>query len=306
VTALVAAVAARSREIWLAFDVGVTVPPPGTVVFSPRSAPAVPLHATSVRGEGLRLLVDVDIDMTPDADYEVTVHGLVDAKGSPVPPAQARARFVGFRPNRPAERRFALLSMLPRYMLRGEESEDLRTFIAVLQEATDLVLADVDRWTDILDLERAAEPFLDAMLADLGNPFGFELDVVRKRRLVARLIDMHRRKGTAVGIEDAIRFFVGVESRVVAFTSEALTLGESQLGIDWVLGPSTQWGRYAFDVVLARVLTQLERHMVRGLVHYLRPAHTHLAAVVEPAVAPVPPSWELGVSEIGLESTQLG
>jgi CheY-like chemotaxis protein len=52
---------------------------------------------------------------------------------------------------------------------------------------------------EILDLERAPEPFLDAMLSDLGNPFELELDVLRKRRLVARLVDMYRKRGTAAG-----------------------------------------------------------------------------------------------------------
>jgi hypothetical protein len=54
------------------------------------------------------------------------------------------------------------------------------------------------------------------------------------------------------------------------------------------------------------VLKSQERRLVRGLVHYLRAAHTHLAALVEPVVVPVPPSWELGVSEIGLATTRLG
>jgi hypothetical protein len=69
---------------------------------------------------------------------------------------------------------------------------------------------------------------------------------------------------------------------------EGLTLGRSLLGVDWVLGPSTQSGRYAFDVEVARVLTTEERRDVRGLVTYLRPAATHFSALVEPIPAPTP------------------
>jgi phage tail-like protein len=306
VTALVAVVAASPRELWLAFDVAVMVPPPSAIAIMALSIPAVPLQPLILRGEELRLVVELDTDMTPGAGYEVLVTGLVDRLGNPVSPPHDRARFVGFAPPRPAARRFDLLSMLPRYLRRADVTGDLQRFIAVLQEVADLVLGDVDRWTEILDLERAPEAFLDAMLADLGNPFELELDVVRKRRLVARLVDMYRRKGTAAGVEDAIRFFVGVDSRVVAFAGEGLTLGDSLLGVDWVLGPSTQWGRYAFDVEVARVLTAEERRHVRGLVSYLRPAHTHFSSLVEPTPTPTPLLWELGVSEIGLASTRLG
>jgi hypothetical protein len=99
---------------------------------------------------------------------------------------------------------------------------------------------------------------------------------------------------------------VGVDSRVVAVAGEGLTLGDSLLGVDWVLAPSTQCGRYAFDGEVARVLTAEERRHVRGLVTYLRPAHTHFSALVEPVPAPTPMLWELGVSEVGLTTTRLG
>jgi phage tail-like protein len=306
VTALVAAVAAGPRELWLALDAVVVVPPPAAIALAPLSIPAVPLHPVAVRQDELRLLVELDTDMTSGAEYEVLVTGLVDLVGNPVPPPHDRARFVGFAAPRPAARRFDLLAMLPRYLRRADVTSDLQRFIAVLQEVADLVLSDVDRWTNILDLERAPEAFLDAMLADLGNPFEFELDVLRKRRLVARLVDMYRKKGTAAGVEDAIRFFVGVDSRVIAFAGETLSLGHSLLGVDWVLGPSTQWGRFAFDVEVARVLTAEERRHVRHLVTYLRPAHTHFSSLVEPVPTPTPLLWDLGVSEIGLDATRLG
>jgi phage tail-like protein len=302
VTALVAAVAAGPRELWLAFDAAVVAPPLSAISIATRSIPSVRVQPVTVRAEELRLVVELDTDMTPGAEHEVIVTGLVDQVGNPVSPPHERARFMGFVPPRPAARRFDLMSMLPRYLRRADVTGDLQRFIAVLQEVADLVLGDVDRWTEILDLERAPEAFLDVMLADLGNPFELELDVLRKRRLVARLVDMYRKKGTAAGVEDAIRFFVGVDSRVVAFAGEGLTLGESLLGVDWVLGPSTQWGRYAFEVEVARVLTAEERRDVRGLVTYLRSAHTHFVAIVEPTLVQPVDHWILGASDLGTES----
>ena len=69
-------------------------------------------------------------------------------------------------------------------------------FIACMQEVTDLLLSDVDRFTDVFDLERAPAPFLDLILADLGNPFPFDLDELGKRKLAASLVRMYRQKGT--------------------------------------------------------------------------------------------------------------
>ena len=103
--------------------------------------------------------------------------------------------------------------MLPTHARRDDETGDLRRFIARLQEVTDLLLASTDRWPEIFDLERAPEPFVDAILADLGNPFGFLLDLAAKRRLAGALVQMYRLKGTKVGIQRALRFFLEIESR---------------------------------------------------------------------------------------------
>jgi phage tail-like protein len=305
VTALVAALAAGPKELWLAFDAAVVEPSPAAVTIVALTTPAVSLEPQRVRREDLRLVVTLELEMSPGAEYEVTVSGVVDGQGQPISPPFNRGRFLGFLPPQPPGRHFDLLQMLPRYLLRGDDAEDLRRFVAVIQEVTSLVLSDVDRWTDILDLERAPEPFVDAMLSDLGNPFEFPLDLIGKRRLAARLVDMYRRKGTAAGIEDAIRFFVGVESRVVAFAGDGLTLGDSRLDLDWVLGPSTPWGRYAFDVEAARTLSDEERRQVHGLVRYLRPAHTHFVTLREPEPPTTADEWTLGESELGQEHTRL-
>ena len=60
---------------------------------------------------------------------------------------------------------------------------------------------------------------------------------------------LYRQKGTAVGIENAIRFFLDLDvAALTAFAGSALTLGESELGVDWELGPSDRFYRYAFNV----------------------------------------------------------
>jgi phage tail-like protein len=195
--------------------------------------------------------------------------------------------------------------MLPKHNRRDDTTGDLFRFIACLQEVTDLLLADVDRWPDIFDLERAPESFLELILQDLGNPFPFELDVLGKRRLAAVLVEMYRQKGTAQGIKNAVRFFLGIEIvAITAFNADTLVLGESLLGVDWVLGPSDRFARYAFNVVVARILSATERKRLRAIVEYLKPAHTHFVDLVEPFPPVIPDHWELGLSDLG-ETTLL-
>ena len=111
------------------------------------------------------------------------------------------AEFTGFLPVRPVGRRFDLYQLLPTLNRREDETGDLRRFLACLQEVTDLVVHDVDRFTDVFDPDLAPEAFIDAMLLDLGNPFPFDLSPVDKRRLLNVLVAIYREKGTAVGID---------------------------------------------------------------------------------------------------------
>ena len=166
--------------------------------------------------------------------------------------------------------------MLPKHNRRDDQTGDLWRFIACLHEVTDLLLADCDRWPDIFDLERAPEGFLDLILQDLGNPFPFDLDTLGKRRLASVLVEMYRQKGTAKGIQNAVRFFLGVDiSTISPFAADSLILGESELGVDWILAPSDRFALYAFNVEVERLLSTEERRQLRAIVEYLKPAHTH-------------------------------
>jgi phage tail-like protein len=247
-------------------------------------------------------LVDVTLstEMTPDITYRVVASGVRDRKGNPVLAPFDTAVFQGFRPARHPRRRFDLWSMLPKHNRRSDTTGDLARFIACLQEVVDLLLAEVDRFPDLWDIERAPTPFLDLILRDLGNPFPFDLDELGKRRLATVLVEMYRQKGTAIGIRNAVRFFLGLEiEAITGLAATALVLGVSELGIDWELGPSDRFARYAFDVKVGRVLTATERKHLRAIVNYMKPAHTHFVNLLEPTTPIAPDHWELGVSEIG-------
>jgi phage tail-like protein len=240
-----------------------------------------------------------DIPLTPAASYRVDVEGVADVSGAVIGAADGAAVFTGFVPPRPANRMFDLYRFLPEINRREDETGDLQRFLACLQEVTDLVLVDIDRFTDILDPDLAPEPFVDLMLGELGDPFAFDLSTVDKRRLLNVLVAMYREKGTAPGIVNAVRFFLGLEVQITAYAGEALTLGDSMLGEDWVLGPSSLFAALAFEVVSPRLLSTEERRRLRQIVDYLKPAQTHFARLVEPVPPETVDDVELGQSELG-------
>ena len=298
---LVGGQATGQHAVDIAFDEAVQVTDASGFSLIPLDVPAVPVTVVAAEADGALVRLTVDPEMTPDVRYEVVAAGVADLSGNAVLAPYDRVVIQGFRPARPDARRFDLWSMLPKHNRREDQTGDLWRFIACLQEVTDLLLAEVDRFPEVFDIERAPVAFVDLILTDLGNPFPFDLDELGKRRLASVLVEMYRQKGTARGIINAVRFFLGVEIQAVtAYAGEALVLGESELGVDWILGPSSRFALYAFDVIVDVPLTDAERSQLRAIVEYLKPAHTHFVNLIEPAPPAFIDHWELGVSEIGV------
>jgi phage tail-like protein len=275
--------------------------------FEAMTAPAVTAVSVAVQTAGPSAVdVELDIELSPRAIYRVIAAGILDADGATLSDAHRHASFAGFvPPGRPRQRAFELIRMLPELNRQMDQTGDLRKFMAVLQDVLELLLGDIDRFADIFDLDRAPEPFLDLMLEDLGNPFAFDLDELQKRRLLSVLVEIYKQKGTAAGIRNAVRFFLGVDvTSVDAFHGTTLVLGESRLGVDWVLGPSDSFARYAFDITVSRQLTDIERQQIRQIVDVIRPAHTHFIDIIEPGSPTFVDHWELGLSKLG-ENTEL-
>lgn len=300
---IVNAQALSPRLVRIAFDQDIVAQGVPNFECQALEQPAVPLRAVAAQIAGPLLDLTLDTEMTPRVRYLLIVSDLVDGNGHPTEPPGNRVEWTGFRPQQPGSRRFDLWSMLSKHNRRSDTTGDLRRFIACLQEVLDLLLSEIDRFPDIFDIERARAPFLDLILQDLGNPFPFELDDLGKRRLAAVLVEMYRQKGTAIGIKNAIRFFLGIDiTAITPFTATTLILGESELGVDWELGPSSRFARYAFNVKVAMPLTDVQRRQLRNIVEYLKPAHTHFVDLIEPVPPPTFEHWELGISELGTNS----
>jgi phage tail-like protein len=297
---LVAAFATGARIVRLAFSKPVAAIGVEALALTPLGTPAV--RGAIVGCSAADVLVDVALaaPLSPGVVYEVRVVGAADARGHAIPAPGDTATFAAFAPPRPDARRFDLWSMLPKYNRRLDTTGELARFIACLQEVTSWLLAELDALADLPDIERAPEWMLDRILADLGNPFTFPLTILDKRRLASMLVSIYQQKGTAPGIKNAARFFLGLDDlEITPLTSTTLILGESVLGEDWELGPSTRFARYAFEVVVGRVLSGDEMAALTAIVRYAKPAHTHLVAIRTPGPPPFIDHWEIGLSELG-------
>ncbi len=261
--------------------------------------PAVPAGATSIAAvSGLTNTFDVttSTELSPGILYSLAVAGVEDPSGNS---EIALITFTAFTPPAPARRFFDLYRVLPRYNRDADVSLDLKRFVACIQEPATLLLYDIDRWTDILDVDIAAEQYLDAMLADLGNPFPFILSVTDKRRLIRLLVPIYQQKGTPDGIINTVRFFLGLTITIVPYDGEGMQLGVSQLGLNWILGPGNSFALYAFRIISGIALTAEQVSQITFIANYMKPAHTHLIEIVQPSTPPTYDPLELGISRLG-------
>lgn len=242
-----------------------------------------------------------DIEQTPGAIYALAVTNVEDLNGNAVDSATT-GPFLGFAPVVPQGRRFDLIRMFGDAPIDADGSEELARFVACHQEVTNLLLADVDRFNEILDPDTAPERHVDRMLRSMGNPFttftsGLSLN--EKRSLAQLLVPIYRSKGTDPGIVNAIRLLMGIE---VVITAPWIVqgLGYVTIGGSWVLGTSDLGQRLTFFVHVPQVLTTAQRAQMDAIVKYMRREATH-HRFIEPSAPPaVPDHLVLGLSTLGV------
>lgn len=288
--------------------------------FTIACATVAPVSARLVASNIVEL--ELDVPMTPEAPYLAIaavfddegnkVHNIVDENGNAITDAGDTVAFTGWQPPVPSGRRFELYRMLPQMNRDADTTKDLYRMISVLQETMNLVLYDIDRFPVTWDAHNAAEYFVDALLFDLGNPFGWlELDLNKKRQLLLNLVRIYDLKGTAPGVQAVLRFFLSIDSEIHAFNDDAnyWIMNEGRLGIDTRLGMSNRRALYTFDVEILsingvlRTLTDEEESNVRKLIKYMKPAHTHLGKIIQPAAPETTVGWVLGLSRLGQDTT---
>jgi phage tail-like protein len=288
---------------------------PSYYSFSAQTLPAVPLQAVSVLSvNNYTVDITVDIDMTIAATYRVSVINAYDLQENVINTSASFADFSAYKCMVPDGRSLNLWERLPQMNRRDDDSSvdrPLRKFILCLQDVVDLLLCDIDHWTDIIDVDLAPEEFVDAILLDLGNPFLYvDLSLNQKRKLGHILVPIYKQKGTAAGVINAIRFFTGVEVTLDIFNyRDFWRIGLNNLNVDTIIGPgvgSPLW--YSFFIVSTTILTDDQRDTMFKIADYMKCAHEHIIGVREPngTTGDTGPTtvtyWRIGVHLLGTET----
>jgi len=265
-----------------------------------KEAPYFVPEITSVTADGgSAVILNFAQELSPGILYTVDASNVADTHGNAPPSSTIDVRAALAYDT---DRDFDLWSLIPEKN-RDEDNGDLRRFIACLQQIVDLLLASIDRWIEIVDIEKAPEAFLDLILETLGNPFAFVLSVAEKRRLARTLNRIFAEKGTDPGIENAIAFFMGVVATVELPAATGFELGTALLGEDTELGLSSVFLAYSFRVRVDGVLSDTQRDQLEQIVRYMKPSRTHFLGIVEP-VGPgeAVDNWALGFAQLGIDT----
>jgi phage tail-like protein len=215
--------------------------------------------------------IGLDFDLSPGASYEITATGVT---GVAVP--DNVAAFSVAASSEVSGRAFSFLRWIPEMNLREDDTRDLRNFLSAVEELLQLLLADVDRFGEIQDPDLAPEFFLDQTIRDFGNPIEDAVLTLAKKRIWAKsIVSLYKQIGTVAGLRNAIRFFLGFEIDVISYNRQGMRLGESLLGLDWILGSGDDRARLLIKVATpeGRAFTDYETRVLQQIVALMVYAH---------------------------------
>ncbi len=174
---------------------------------------------------------------------------------------------------------------------------------AFLDEGLRAITAVVDEWPLIVvDPDTAPEDFLDAILWELGDPFGWlNLPIAKKRKLAIWMHALVALKGGGPGIVAAIRLLLEIEVQVHVYGWGPAPLGEAIIGDTWILGSDDEDDLYTFWVIVDEQLDTDTRNKMDQIIRVMKVANErHIIA--EPDTIVVPDHWALGFSDMGVET----
>jgi phage tail-like protein len=238
-------------------------------------------------------------ELTPDRSYKLwagSVHDLYENELDVT--SQTFTTEALSVPQARLDENFNYPELIPWGNRRPEEdaSRDLEKFLNCLDEVLQLILYDIDVFSDVIDIDLISTNNLDALLAHLGAPFTFidAMEEVDKRRLAAVLVDAYKRKGVEVGMEAMLNYVLEINCNVrPLYDIDGLwQLGVGALGSTAILGPGVDFLLYSFEVeILTPIagLTEEKRFWLIEMVEWMKPAHTHFVRLIEPGgVTPEP------------------
>jgi phage tail-like protein len=268
---------------------------------------AVAVVVTAVTQVDARTVdLTADIPLSPGHSYVLILDGVHDADGNLA--AGDSYLFTSFLPPAPAGRDFDLWDLIPQINRTQDQTGELERFLAMFQDCLLLLLFKLDTFGTIIDPDVAPEQYVDAMLADLGNPFSFPLTLTQKRQLVQLLVPIYKQKGTDAGIVNAVRLFLGFEVTIISDArGTAILDGITYFGEDggpdegtFELGSSDEGDLLGFSIDCPLILTDAQLQQVTDIANYMKRAECHVIRIIQAVAPPVFDPVELGAAgELG-------
>lgn len=264
-----------------------------------------------VEGSG-RTQVEVvaDLELSFGRNYRLTIGDVVDDSINVLDSSTRVFDFVAWVPPYwPTDRRFELWQFFSDDDRAGDLYGDTERLVDAWQQVIDVMLWDLDRLPHLWDIDRAPISFVLAMLADMGNPFSFNIDDDKRRKLLDVLVPAYRERGIVDGIVNLVRFFLGIEVEIEEYNRSCWEIGIGELGApdpdpgdDWettYLGPATARQLRTFLIRVPADIDDDTERIIAEIARKWKPVNTHFV-ILEPEDALV--QWIIGVSELGVDT----
>lgn len=260
---------------------------PDTSLLSPYFEPVV-IDAETISTTEIELTLHTDI--TQNRLYNFYASSVWDLNENEINTANLEFTTEALSiPKGRVDEAFSMVDMIPPANLEEDTTGDLTRLLQVLDEPLQLMLYDIDRFSDIMDIDLVDDSNLDAMLNHYGNPFSFayNLESIEKRRLIDVLVASYKKKGTEVGLENLANYVLGItiDIQPARDVDGQWVLGVGQLGSTSILGPGHSYLLYSFDVEVSSPITGLtdnQRLWLVEMIEWGKPAHTHFIRLIEP------------------------
>lgn len=160
------------------------------------------------------------------------------------------------------------------------EIDDTVKFKEIIEYTCNVIKTDIENFTNIRNIDKAEEKYLDLLLYEVGWNLDIELTENYKRKILKLAIQIYKGKGIRKEIENVISLLIGKTCNITDVGSgNVWRLGISRLGGNTILGHAgSEW---EIEVHFSESLTSYEESIVRKILDYMLPGWVSYKIVID-------------------------
>jgi phage tail-like protein len=143
------------------------------------------------------------------------------------------------------ERRSRLLRYLPGLSSEGEESSFLGRYLLIFETILDSVDSTISQLPAYFAPDTAPDDFLPWLASWVGLVIDEGWPAERRRAVLARAMELHRRRGTIRGLTEHLQLYTGLTPKIVEGGSGFKLGANSRLGHQLMLGSGDRWNHFS-------------------------------------------------------------